>query len=127
VIAHILTNRPHIQTKKNFSLLALDFWQFLCYIAKKEDGMETTLDRFGRIIIPKKVRSNLGLKPGAHLTIEETDDTIVLKPVSDEPHVIDKDGVLVFSGAATGNIEETLAQHRKERLKTIGGKCEDSV
>lgn len=79
--------------------------------------METTLDRFGRIVIPKKVRTDLGLKPGAHLTIEETDDSIVLKPVSDEPQVIEKDGVLVFAGATTGNIEEALAQHRKKRLK----------
>ena len=46
--------------------------------------METTLDRFGRIVIPKKVRKDFNLKPGAHLKIEETDDTIVLKPVSDE-------------------------------------------
>ena len=89
--------------------------------------METTLDNFGRIVIPKKVRKDFNLKSGAHLIIEETDDTIVLKPVSDEPHVIEKDGVLVFSGAATGNIEEALAKHRKERFKAIGEKFEDSV
>jgi len=27
--------------------------------------METTLDKFGRIVIPKRVRDDLGLKPGA--------------------------------------------------------------
>ena len=29
--------------------------------------METTLDRFGRVVIPKQVRDDLGLKPGAVL------------------------------------------------------------
>jgi len=89
--------------------------------------METTLDRFGRIIIPKKVRSDFGLKPGTQFNIEETDDTIVLKPIPDEPHVIEKDGVLVFTGVATGNIDDTLTKHRKERRTAIGGNYEGSV
>ena len=28
-------------------------------------GMETTLDKFGRIVIPKRVRDDLDLKPGS--------------------------------------------------------------
>ena len=66
--------------------------------------METTLDRFGRVVIPKQVRDDLGLKPGTVLEIEEVEQEIILKPADREPHVAIKDGVLVFSGAAAGDI-----------------------
>jgi AbrB family looped-hinge helix DNA binding protein len=81
--------------------------------------METTLDKFGRVLIPKEVRDDLGLKPGAVLEIEELEETILLKPKNDEPHVVLKDGVLVFSGAATGDVAGAIHTHREERLKKV--------
>ncbi len=33
--------------------------------------METTIDRFGRVVIPKRLRDDLGLKVGEPLVIEE--------------------------------------------------------
>ena len=42
--------------------------------------METTLDRFGRIVIPKKIRDDFNLKPGSQISIEESDQVIILKP-----------------------------------------------
>ena len=35
--------------------------------------MQTTVDKFGRIIIPKKVRDHFGLKPGTPVEIEKID------------------------------------------------------
>ena len=32
-----------------------------------EDNMETTLDEFGRIVIPKEIRDDLNLKPGSRI------------------------------------------------------------
>lgn len=84
--------------------------------------MVTTLDRFGRVVIPKKVRDDLGLKPGAVLEIEEVDEKIFLKPVHWEPYVVNKDGVLVFSGTATGDIVGAIRTHRKERLNEIAAR-----
>ena len=43
--------------------------------------MEATLDRFGRIVIPKKIREDLHLQVGSSIRIEEGDGEIVLKPV----------------------------------------------
>ncbi|MBW2333424.1 MAG: AbrB/MazE/SpoVT family DNA-binding domain-containing protein [Deltaproteobacteria bacterium] len=40
--------------------------------------METTLDKFGRIVIPKRVRDDLGLKPGAVLQIEQAEQKILM-------------------------------------------------
>ena len=78
--------------------------------------METTLDRFGRVVIPKQVRDDLGLKAGAILQIEETKEKILLKPVREEPHVVVKDGVLVFSGTANGDIVDAIRSHREDRM-----------
>jgi AbrB family looped-hinge helix DNA binding protein len=82
--------------------------------------METTLDKFGRIVIPKRVRDDLGLKPGAVLQIEQADQRILMEPVHEGPHVVVKNGVLVFSGTATGDIVGAIQAHRQERLSKAG-------
>lgn len=79
--------------------------------------METTLDRFGRVVIPKEVRDILGLKPGELLKVEQSDDEVILKPLREEPPIKVKDGVLVYTGIATGNLMEAVRGHREERLR----------
>jgi AbrB family looped-hinge helix DNA binding protein len=82
--------------------------------------METTLDKFGRIVIPKRVRDDLGLKPGAVLQIEQADQRILVEPVNEGPRVVVKNGVLVFSGTATGDIVGAIQVNRQERLSEVG-------
>ena len=82
--------------------------------------METTLDKFGRIVIPKRVRDDLGLKPGAVLQIEQADQRILVEPVNEGPRVVVKNGVLVFSGTATGDIVGAIQVNRQERLTEVG-------
>jgi AbrB family looped-hinge helix DNA binding protein len=81
--------------------------------------METTLDRFGRIIIPKGVRDDMGLEAGAILQIEKEGEKIVLQPVHGEPQVMEKKGILVFTGTAVGDVGAALHEHRKSRLKKM--------
>ena len=81
--------------------------------------METTLDRFGRIVIPKKIRNDFNLKPGDQIRIEKGEKTIILKPVEGEPNLLWKDGVLVFSGVPIGDLSEALEKHREERVKSL--------
>ena len=52
--------------------------------------MEATLDRFGRIVIPKKIREDLHLQVGSSIRIEEGDGKIVLKPIEGEPSLLKK-------------------------------------
>jgi AbrB family looped-hinge helix DNA binding protein len=82
--------------------------------------MKTTLDKFGRIVIPKRVRDDLGLKPGTVLQIEQADQRIFIEPVSEGPHVVLKDGALIFSGTATGDLAGAIKVHREERLSEAG-------
>jgi len=81
--------------------------------------METTLDRFGRIVIPKDVRDDMGLEAGAVLQIEKEGEKIVLQPIQGEPQVMEKKGILVFTGTALGDVGAALHEHRKSRLKKM--------
>ena len=65
--------------------------------------METTLDKLGRIVIPRQLREDLGLRPGIRLQIEECQEEIRLKPIHGEDKVVLKDNVLVFTGDAAGD------------------------
>ena len=82
--------------------------------------METTLDRFGRIVIPKDVRDDMGLEAGAILQIEKEGEKIVLQPVHGEPKITEKKGILVFTGTAVGDVGAALHEHRKRRLEKLG-------
>jgi AbrB family looped-hinge helix DNA binding protein len=81
--------------------------------------METSLDRFGRIVIPKKIREDFNLKAGSPIRIEEGEQTIILKPIHGEPNLHVKDGVLVFTGTPLEDLGDALAKHREERMKSI--------
>ena len=81
--------------------------------------MGTTLDKFGRIVIPKEIRDDFNLKPGSLIRIEESEQAIILRPVAGDPNLRWKDGVLVFSGAPMGGLNKTLEQHREDRLKSL--------
>lgn len=82
--------------------------------------MDLSIDQFGRIIIPKKVRESFSLEPGSQLEILESADSIILKPRHGEPHLVDRDGVLVYTGKAVGDVERALEKHRMDRLRLMG-------
>jgi AbrB family looped-hinge helix DNA binding protein len=81
--------------------------------------METTIDRFGRIVIPKEIRDDFNLKPGSPIRIEESDQVIILKPLQGEVNLHWKDGVLVFSGTPLGDLTKALEKHREDRVKKL--------
>lgn len=81
--------------------------------------MQTKLDKFGRVVIPKSVRQNLGLKPGEILQLEESGEKIIIKPNQKEECLSLKDGILVFTGNADGDILESIKNNRKKRIKHL--------
>lgn len=60
--------------------------------------MEATLDRFGRVLIPKGVRRQLGMTAGQTFEIKVGADEIVLKPHHPEAGLAVRDGVLIYRG-----------------------------
>ena len=82
--------------------------------------MQTTMDRFGRIVLPKKLRDYFNLEPGSQFDIEESGQEIILKPIYGKPNLRLKEGVLVFTGVPLGDLQKAVARHRDERLQSLG-------
>jgi AbrB family looped-hinge helix DNA binding protein len=81
--------------------------------------MKTSVDQFGRVVIPKRVRDHFGLSSGAELEIQAQNDEIVLKPVRETSSLAVKDGVLVFTGQATADLTEAVRQQRELRTQHL--------
>src|SRR3989304_2870007 len=81
--------------------------------------MKTRMDRFGRVVVPKDILDRLGLRPGAEIEIDEKGNEVVLKPVEHEPSLMTKEGILVYSGTATGDLWGTVLTYREKRLRKV--------
>ena len=79
---------------------------------------KTRIDRFGRIVIPKKIRNDFGLSVNSEVEVETTADNNIIvhsKPV--KPFVLDKDGVLVVCSEPTESFENFLQKDRNDRIE----------
>ena len=78
---------------------------------------EATVDRFGRIVIPKKARDRFGLEAGSALEVDEREDGILLRPTREQAPLRVKGSVSVFSGELVGDAESAVQRHRQERIR----------
>jgi AbrB family looped-hinge helix DNA binding protein len=77
-----------------------------------------TLDKAGRIVLPKPVRDRLQLAPGDELELESVGDAITLRPRRGGAQLRKKQGVWVFRSGeqlSAATVEETIRQVREER------------
>lgn len=81
--------------------------------------MVTNLDKFGRIIIPKKLRKKFGITTETILNLDDDGNRIIIKPVIKEEPIIEKDGILVFTGKLKENADKLLDSDRKLRLNKL--------
>jgi AbrB family looped-hinge helix DNA binding protein len=68
-----------------------------------------TLDKAGRVVIPKKLRDQMHMAAGDSFQLESSDDQIVLKPVREEPSMFKKNGLWVCRTGKPISAEETDA------------------
>jgi len=81
--------------------------------------MITTLDKFGRIIIPKKFRERLGITTETNLNIQADGERIIIEPIREEKPLVEKDGILVFTGKLQGEADQFLTDNRKRRITKL--------
>jgi AbrB family looped-hinge helix DNA binding protein len=77
-----------------------------------------TLDKAGRIVLPKPLRDELQLQAGDTLEVESSGDEITLRPMRGNAQLRKKHGVWVYrSGEPLSQavVEETVQQIRQER------------
>ena len=86
--------------------------------------MQLTMDRFGRMVLPKAIREEFHLRTGSRLEIEEGTNCIILKPIEGADAVRQKEGVLVYAGTADENLETAVARQRRQRIAGLTGIAE---
>lgn len=79
-----------------------------------------TIDRAGRVIIPKPIREELHLKPGDSLELESGGDQITLRPVRPKATLKKEHGVWVYQGEPTDlSIVDLIAREREKRIREL--------
>jgi AbrB family looped-hinge helix DNA binding protein len=81
-----------------------------------------TVDKAGRVVLPKPVRDALHLTAGDSLTLESTGDQIVLRPVRGSAGMRQKEGIWVFrtdEPISAETVNETIRQLREERATSV--------
>ena len=83
--------------------------------------MTTSLDKYGRILIPKRFRKLLGITSETQLIITEEGNKIIIEPVPKENPYEEKGGMLVFVGELEAEYESLIEKERKSRDEQILG------
>jgi AbrB family looped-hinge helix DNA binding protein len=77
-----------------------------------------TVDKAGRVVLPKPVRDKLQLSAGDSLELESSGSEIVLRPIRGTAQMRKRDGIWVFRTGqpiSAASVEETIRQLREER------------
>lgn len=85
-------------------------------------SVRLTIDKAGRVVIPKPVRDRLRLGPGDALDLNSTGEALTLRPVRQKLPLQKERGIWVYrSGAAAPvpAIEDLIAAIREERAQDI--------
>lgn len=67
--------------------------------------MIVTIDRAGRLVVPKQLRERFNLVAGSELEIDATGDGLKLRKIGATPSLIRKRGVLVHHGDTRSAID----------------------
>lgn len=81
--------------------------------------MNVTVDKFGRVVIPKEVRDELALEEGVSLKVEISGGAVLLKP-EHQPPLLKKEGVLAFCGEPETEIKNAISRDRLKRIRKAG-------
>jgi AbrB family looped-hinge helix DNA binding protein len=80
--------------------------------------VKLTLDKTGRIVLPKPLRQELQLAPGDTLEAETSGERITLRPVRGNAALRKKHGIWVYRAGeplSDDVVQETLREVRRER------------
>lgn len=78
-----------------------------------------TIDESGRVLIPKQVREQLGIKTEAQLSLEIKEGRIILQPISKEAETYYEQGILVVKTERIDNLETIVDELREERVNEL--------
>jgi AbrB family looped-hinge helix DNA binding protein len=81
-----------------------------------------SLDKAGRVVLPKALRDEMKLEPGDSLRIESEGERITLRPVRPKAALKKEFGIWVYQGEpADESIPDLIEREREKRIREIGG------
>lgn len=83
--------------------------------------MNITIDKFGRVLIPKEIRDQLGLQQGTSLSVKRSDDHLILTPKTEGSPMVRKGRLLVFQAVPEGDVTQAVKQDRLRRVSKMRG------
>ncbi len=89
--------------------------------------LRSTIDKAGRVVIPKELREALHLEAGDLIEVEGSGESITLRPARNDTPLVTREGVWVHRGGGTLSIEEvneSIAHNRNERERRLTGSTE---
>jgi AbrB family looped-hinge helix DNA binding protein len=87
--------------------------------------MQVTIDKAGRIVVPKPTRDRLGLRAESKLELVENDEGFQLTPIEATARLVRRpNGRLMLAGPGTpGTDWKNLVRNmREERMRKIAGR-----
>jgi len=79
-----------------------------------------TLDKAGRVVLPKPIRDEMQLGPGDTLQLETEGERITLRPVRPKAMLKKEFGVWVYQGEpADTSLPDLLDREREKRAREI--------
>jgi len=83
-----------------------------------------TIDKAGRIVIPKALRDEMRLSPGDALELESAGESVMLRPAHTGGRLIKKHGIWVYRGEgapmdaqAVNKLRHGIYEERERRLR----------
>ena len=89
--------------------------------------MKVAVDKFGRILIPKVVRDQLGIDAGTEVELRVEDGNLHARVIRDEGRLV-REGNMVYivsEGSTNVDVVELIRQDREARMRRIAGLDDD--
>ena len=85
--------------------------------------MTVQIDKAGRIVLPKRIRERLSLRPGSSLSVEEGPDGVLLRPLEQRISLVENAGMLVHMGQPVASLDwdRLVEDAREEHFRDIAG------
>jgi AbrB family looped-hinge helix DNA binding protein len=87
----------------------------------QRNGTRLKVDKSGRIVFPKRLRDQLGIRAEAELEITAQSGGLFVRVVDEEPALVKVDGLWVHRGSAGPEVdwERVIEEVRDERIASV--------
>jgi AbrB family looped-hinge helix DNA binding protein len=87
--------------------------------------MRTTIDRAGRVVIPKPLRERAGFKPGMEVEVRFNEGNIEITSPPSKGRIINKGGVWVWHTPGPERLSQETINDLIEEVRNERGRIED--